>query len=116
LIDHADIRVRLAQVALHTMVAEVLCHRTIWGVHNRVPGRAAWGPMSKVFSTEMYWRDANELMEMAAPETLFADAPDAGLIELGYRQSIGMTIYGGTSEVQRSLIAEQGLGLPRSRT
>ena len=116
LIEQTDIRARLAQVAVHTGVAEVLCHRTIWGVHHKVPGRAAWGPMSKVFSTEMYWRDANELMDLAAPETLFEDAPDAGLVELGYRQSIGMTIYGGTSEVQRSLIAEQGLGLPRSRS
>jgi 3-oxochol-4-en-24-oyl-CoA dehydrogenase len=116
MIDHADVRKRLAAVAVHTAVSEVLCHRTIWGVHERVPGRAAWGPMSKVFSTEMYWRDANELMDLAAPETLFEDAEDAGLVELGYRQSIGMTIYGGTSEVQRSLIAEQGLGLPRSRS
>jgi alkylation response protein AidB-like acyl-CoA dehydrogenase len=37
-------------------------------------------------------------------------------VELGYRQSIGMTIYGGTSEIHRSLIAEQALGMPRSRT
>jgi len=116
LIEQSHIRARLAQASVHTAVAEVLCHRAIWGVHAQVPGRAAWGPMSKVFSTEMYWRDANELMELAAPETLFADAPDAGVVELGYRQSIGMTIYGGTSEVQRSLIAEQGLGLPRSRS
>ncbi|MDB5885594.1 MAG: uncharacterized protein JWR74_1765 [Polaromonas sp.] len=116
LIDHDNVRTRLAAVAVRTMVSEVLCHRTIWGVHERVPGRAAWGPMSKVFSTEMYWRDANELMDMAAPESLFEDAEDAGVVELGYRQAIGMTIYGGTSEVQRSLIAEQGLGLPRSRS
>lgn len=116
LVEQAEVRTRLAQVAVHTLVAEVLCHRAIWGVHAQVPGRAAWGPMSKVFSTEMYWRDANELMELAAPETLFEDAADAGVVELGYRQSIGMTIYGGTSEVQRSLIAEQGLGLPRSRS
>lgn len=116
LIEQADVRTRLAAVAAHTAVAEVLCHRTIWGVHEQVPGRAAWGPMSKVFSTEMYWRDANELMDLAAPATLFEDAEDAGLVELGYRQSIGMTIYGGTSEIQRSLIAEQGLGLPRSRS
>jgi len=97
-------------------VAEVLCHRTIWGIHNQIPGRAAWGPMSKVFSTEMYWLDANAMMDLAAPDSLFEDAEHAGEIEVGYRQSIGTTIYGGTSEIQRSLIAEQGLGLPRSRT
>ena len=116
LLDDESVRERLAAVAVHTAVAEVLCHRAIWGVTDRVPGRAAWGPMSKVFSTEMYWRDANELMDLAAPHTLFPDDPATGLIELGYRQSIGMTIYGGTSEIQRSLIAEQGLGLPRSRS
>ncbi len=116
LLDDESVRERLAAVAVHTAVAEVLCHRTIWGVTDRVPGRAAWGPMSKVFSTELYWRDANELMDLAAPHTLFPDDPATGLIELGYRQSIGMTIYGGTSEIQRSLIAEQGLGLPRSRS
>jgi alkylation response protein AidB-like acyl-CoA dehydrogenase len=55
-------------------------------------------------------------MDLAAPDSLFADGVDTGVIELGYRQSIGMTIYGGTSEIQRSLIAEQGLGLPRSRS
>lgn len=116
LIERADVRLRLAEVAMHTEVAELLCHRAIWGVHERVPGRAAWGPMSKVYSTEMYWRDANQLMDLAAPDSLFADGADTGVIELGYRQSIGMTIYGGTSEIQRSLIAEQGLGLPRSRS
>ncbi|MEY2873383.1 MAG: hypothetical protein RLZZ373_754 [Pseudomonadota bacterium] len=116
MIEQDDVRTRLAAVAARAAVAEVLCHRTIWGIHNQIPGRAAWGPMSKVFSTEMYWLDANAMMDLAAPDSLFEDAEHAGEIEVGYRQSIGTTIYGGTSEIQRSLIAEQGLGLPRSRT
>lgn len=81
----------------------------------QVPGRAAYGPMAKVFTTESYVRDAAELMDLCAPDSVFSENPEVGQIELGYRQSVGMTIYGGTSEVQRSLIAEQGLGLPRSR-
>jgi hypothetical protein len=32
-----------------------------------------------------------------------------------YRSSVATTIYGGRAEVLRSLIAEQRLGLPRSR-
>lgn len=116
LIEHADARRRLARVAVHTMVAKDLCYRSIWATSQRVPGRAAYGPMSKLFSTEHYQADAADLMDLTAPGSLFSGKGGLGHIEIGYRQSIGMTIYGGTSEVHRSLIAEQGLGMPRSRT
>jgi alkylation response protein AidB-like acyl-CoA dehydrogenase len=64
----------------------------------------------------MYQHDAVDLMDLCAPETLFPGNDAVGQVELGYRQSIGTTIYGGTSEIQRSLVAEQGLGMTRSRT
>ena len=38
-----------------------------------------------------------------------------GVFEYHYRSAVASTIYGGSSEVLRSLIAEQSLGLPRSR-
>jgi len=75
-----------------------------------------WGPMAKVFATEIYNRDAMDLMDLAAPDSLGAGQHGLGAVEIGYRQSIGTTIYGGTSEVQRSLIAEHALGLPKSRS
>ena len=37
------------------------------------------------------------------------------MIEYKHRHSIANTIYGGTSEIHRSVIAEQALGLPRTR-
>jgi alkylation response protein AidB-like acyl-CoA dehydrogenase len=85
-------------------------------VKDQVPGRATFGPMSKLFSTEQYQRDALDLMDLCAPESLMQSSQGLGHVEIGYRQSIGMTIYGGTSEIHRSLIAEQGLGMSRSRT
>ncbi|HDZ57828.1 MAG TPA: acyl-CoA dehydrogenase [Pseudomonas xinjiangensis] len=116
-LDDDEVRRRLARVATHTTIARSLCYRAIWGVMHQVPGRAAFGPMSKVFSTEYYRRDASDLMELFAPQSLLQNQNDElELIELGYRQSIGMTIYGGTSEIQRSLIAEQALGMPKSRS
>ncbi|GLZ84460.1 acyl-CoA dehydrogenase [Metapseudomonas resinovorans] len=111
-----DVRRRLAKVAVHTTIARDLCYRATWSVQAKAPNRAAYGPMSKLFSTEQYQRDAVDLMELCAPYSLLRDDHGVGLVELGYRQSIGMTIYGGTSEIHRSLIAEQGLGMPRSRT
>jgi alkylation response protein AidB-like acyl-CoA dehydrogenase len=116
MLANADVQRRLARVAVHTTIARDLCYRTIWGVQEQVPGRAAFGPMSKLFSTEQYQRDALDLMDLCAPDCLLQSNTGLGHVELGYRQSIGMTIYGGTSEIHRSLIAEQALGMPRSRT
>lgn len=115
-IESQDVRRRLARVAVHTTLARDLCYRTVWAIRDQVPGRAAFGPMSKLFSTEQYQRDAMDLMDLCAPHTLLQSNHELGHVEIGYRQSIGMTIYGGTSEIHRSLIAEQGLGMPRSRT
>jgi alkylation response protein AidB-like acyl-CoA dehydrogenase len=116
MLANADVRRRLARVAVHTTIARDLCYRTIWGVQEQAPNRAAFGPMSKLFSTEQYQRDALDLMDLCAPDSLLQSNAGLGHVELGYRQSIGMTIYGGTSEIHRSLIAEQALGMPRSRT
>ena len=71
--------------------------------------------MAKLFATEYYQRDADDLMDLCAPHSIIQQRDGLGHLEVGYRQSIGTTIYGGTSEVQRSLVAEQALGLARSR-
>ena len=42
-----------------------------------------------------------------------AYAPMAGQTGQSYVQMVAATIGGGTSEVQRSIIATRGLGLPR---
>lgn len=116
LLEQQDVRRRLARVAVHTTIARDLCYRATWSVQAQAPNRAAYGPMSKLFSTEQYHRDSLDLMELCAPASLLQSNHGLGHVELGYRQSIGMTIYGGTSEIHRSLIAEQALGMPRSRT
>jgi alkylation response protein AidB-like acyl-CoA dehydrogenase len=114
LLQDSEACARLARARVHLEVSTVLCRRAIWALQEKVHSRY-WGPMAKYFACEMYQRDALDLMDLTAPDSLFAGHHGLGQVELGYRQSIGTTIYGGTSEVQRSLVAEQALGMPKSR-
>ena len=41
--------------------------------------------------------------------------PERGAAEYALRFALGTTTYGGTSEIQRSIIAQRGLGLLRPR-
>jgi len=111
----AEVRRTLARAAVHDTVSEVLCRRAAWG---SVEGKheIAWGPMSKLFTTEALYRDARAVLEHAAPLSAIRGIDqDLDKIELAMRRAIGMQIYGGTSEIHRSLIAEYALGMPKSR-
>jgi alkylation response protein AidB-like acyl-CoA dehydrogenase len=68
------------------------------------------GSMSKLFVTEAFTRAAGDFRDMVPP-----GAPIFDFVEHAYRHSTVTTIYGGSSEIQRGIIAEHGLGLPRSR-
>jgi len=106
---------RLARAYVDAQVAEALSARVLW---TRLAGQPdlAYGPASKVFSTEAYIVDSADLLDLAAPQSLLRGKEGLGLVEKGYRHSTATTIYGGTSEVLRSLVAERRLGLPRSRS
>jgi alkylation response protein AidB-like acyl-CoA dehydrogenase len=113
-IDDPIVRARLARVATNLEISEALFYRAVWeaarGVHDK-----AYGPMSKVFTTEAFISDSADILDMMAPESPLRYGKHATYIEQCYRHSTATSIYGGTSEVLRSLIAERNLGLPRSR-
>jgi alkylation response protein AidB-like acyl-CoA dehydrogenase len=75
----------------------------------------AYGPMAKMSSSENFLKDARDLIDLTAPLSLSKRPGAAAEINQFYRHAQGSTIYGGTSEVHRSMIAERGLGLPRTR-
>src|SRR3546814_9038183 len=79
-------------------------------------GNLAFGPMAKVFSTEGLRAAAADVVALAAPESLLWRNDDLHFVEVAMRRALGMTIYGGTSEIQRSLIDEHLLKLPKYRT
>jgi 3-oxocholest-4-en-26-oyl-CoA dehydrogenase alpha subunit len=115
-ITDPDARARLAKVAAEAEVALLLQRRGVWMTEvGDVP--VAEGPMSKLFSSEAFARASQDLYELAGADGLrsYLDptAPVGGWIEYGVRFALGTRIYAGTSEIQRNIIAQRGLGLPR---
>lgn len=114
LIERVDAQKRLARARMNTYVAEMLGHRCLWvGVTGRES--KAYGPMTKMFSSEKFQESSRDLLDLTAPYSLSKREGAAGELNLAYRHAHGTTIYGGTSEVHRSMIAERALGLPRTR-
>lgn len=71
----------------------------------------------KLFGSELGQRLAAAAMDVLGPYSQLSKgskwAPLAGKIPAGYLDSVSGPIGAGTSEVQRSIIATRGLGLPR---
>lgn len=114
LIDDASARRRLARTMANVWVSELLTFRATWTIAEK-KANLAYGPMAKMFSSEKFLSDARDLLDLTAPLSLSKRAGPAAEINMFYRHAQGSTIYGGTSEVHRSMIAERGLGLPRTR-
>ncbi|MDG2304267.1 MAG: acyl-CoA dehydrogenase [Candidatus Binatia bacterium] len=118
-LEDVRVRERLGLAATHFEASRVLSRRTLWMAAEGRPDQGE-GPMAKLFQTEILVQDAQDLLDLAAPESLLAagepGAAADGEFENTYRFSPAPTIYAGTSEIMRSIIAQLALGLPRSRS
>src|SRR3954471_2287409 len=117
-LDDPTVRARLARIAIDNEVTGLLSLRTALvasaGGHPTIEGA-----LTKLFSSEAYVRAAEACQAIAGPDGLLqldvAGAAGEGWIDWAARDAPVTTIYGGTSEIQRNLIAEHHLGLPKSR-
>jgi alkylation response protein AidB-like acyl-CoA dehydrogenase len=109
-----QVRLRLADLSIGLEVGRLLCYRTAYVQSvGKVPNYEA--SMAKVYGTEWSQRMMLVAMQMAGMEGIGHHAGTlAADIAMGYRSAVSRTIAGGTSEIQRNIIATRGLGLPRS--
>ncbi|MCA9506757.1 MAG: acyl-CoA dehydrogenase, partial [Myxococcales bacterium] len=94
----------------------VLNWRVAWGIEtgNLDPADAS---AVKVLGTEFFVEAYKLLLEIVGPRGTVrggASASVEGLLEWAWRAAFVMTFGGGTNEIQRDIIAQVGLKMPRS--
>ena len=116
--DDPAVRAVLARASTELEVGRLLLFRTAWlSSLGEMP--QVEGSMAKLHITEAFVRASSELLQLLGSAGLQpAGEPAAvlgGLVEHAFRHAVVTTIYGGSSEVQREIIAGRALGLPRNR-
>ncbi|MGH2784637.1 MAG: acyl-CoA dehydrogenase family protein [Actinomycetota bacterium] len=108
----------LEQLGCFVMELEVerLLNLRIAAIGERGDVPSAEASINKVVGSELAQRIAQWAADLLGPESQYAEGEDplAVAVEEMLRVSTVYTIIGGTSEVQRNVIAQRGLGLPRA--
>jgi alkylation response protein AidB-like acyl-CoA dehydrogenase len=117
-LENPGVRRRLARLVLENEVSRLHDERVLRYSTEAGPP-VAEASMAKLWTTEALQRCADGLMDIMGPQSVLSHGEPAaaagGWIEHGHRSSQVYTIFGGTSEIQRSIIAQIRLGLPRAR-
>ncbi|HEY3186752.1 MAG TPA: acyl-CoA dehydrogenase family protein, partial [Solirubrobacteraceae bacterium] len=110
------VRQRLADLAIRVETMKLEAYRQLTdALRKRPPGISA--SVNKLVTTEL-----NHDIARAALDVLGSYGPlhkrdprvrDAGVWPTDFMYSLGLIIGGGTSQIQKNIIAERGLGMPR---
>jgi len=114
LFDDGVIRHALADIGLSFAVGRLMSYRVAWmQSQGMIPNYEA--SMAKTFGTELHQRMARVAMgTVGMPSQLLGEgAPLRGNVPFTYLNAVSLTIAAGTSEVNRNIIAQRGLGMPR---
>ncbi|MCP4756092.1 MAG: acyl-CoA dehydrogenase [Proteobacteria bacterium] len=111
-----NVRRKMAEIAVKIEIAYMFFWRTAEVLDKgKIP--SVESSALKLVTTELSRNLADITMEILGPYgQLMTDskwAPFKGLSPRGYLDCISATIGAGTSEIQRNIIAQRGLGLPR---
>lgn len=106
------VRQKLAQAFLELEVFRLTNTRAL----SRMANSQVPGPEGSIL--KIYWSEMNQRLQQTAQEVLGPYGQlwdfDEGRWAYGYLRARGNTIEAGTSEIQRNIVAERVLGLPKS--
>jgi alkylation response protein AidB-like acyl-CoA dehydrogenase len=110
------IRDRIARLEAKLLASEYHGYRQLtMSARGEEPGMA--GLVMKLYSTTLGYEVAKLAMDVLGDRGALApgepEAPGMGMLTSAYMWSLGVLIAGGTANIQRNIIAERGLGLPR---
>ncbi|MEX2080992.1 MAG: acyl-CoA dehydrogenase family protein, partial [Dehalococcoidia bacterium] len=105
--NRATVRAEFTERWIECEVAKMLSYRVVsMQANGLIPNHEA--SMCKLFSSELGQRIANLSMHLNGMHGAVRNSAS-----MGYMQAVSSTIAGGTTEVQKGIIATRGLGLPR---
>jgi 3-oxocholest-4-en-26-oyl-CoA dehydrogenase alpha subunit len=116
--EDPQVRSKIAQLVTQAEVARVLGLRVVAASMKGGAPPTVESSEYKVYATELSKRLANAAMDIVGHEAQLRvgteEAPMGGRTESTYRYTVLDTIGGGTSEVQKNIIARRKLGLPKN--
>jgi alkylation response protein AidB-like acyl-CoA dehydrogenase len=113
--QRTDVRHQLAEMSARIELARLLNYRAAWMVAQGLMPNAE-ASMTKVVTTELQATLAAAVLDIAGADTRGGPIgqPLAVVLALHmYRQAPYLRFGGGTNEIQRDIIAQRGLMLPR---
>ena len=114
--EDARVRARLSQLAIEIEIAYLLYYKTAWMMDNNLFPNIEASEI-KLITTLLSRKLADAGMEIMGQQAqLWPGSPHAplrGRFAVGYLDSISAVIGAGTSEIQRNILAQRGLGLKR---
>ncbi len=110
------IRQQLAEMATEIETARLLSYRPVWLASRGLPESAEVSE-AKAFSSKTQQKMANAAMKLLGSYGQLTEdskyAPLQGIIQRWYLETFSFSLFGGTSEIQKTIVATKGLGLPR---
>ncbi|HEX9712922.1 MAG TPA: acyl-CoA dehydrogenase family protein [Actinomycetota bacterium] len=112
--QHPAFRERLAKAYAEVEIMRYIGYRIVTAIkRNGQPG--VEGSVAKLYWSEMVRHFQETALAVTGLAGLldFDDAPDQGKWQRGYLMSFAQTIAAGSSEIQKNIISERVLGMPR---